>query len=79
MENSEAPRSRGTFDVRAGKFADGTFGVTLIVNPAATVIFGEGESIPGAVMLPWQARLLAYTLLHQAEAMEHGLESSARA
>ncbi len=79
MENSEASRARSTFDIKAGKFADGKFGVTLILNPAAIVISGDGEPSPGMVMLPWQARLLAYALLHHAEAIDHGLESSAGA
>lgn len=77
MENSEAPQARGTLDVRPGKFADGQFGVSLMMNEDATILSGDGEIVPGMMMLPWQARLLAYTLLHQAEAVEHGLRSSA--
>jgi len=87
MENSEAPRlvvmeksrPRGLMiDVKAGKFPDGQFGVTVILDPAAIVVAGDGERLPGMVLLPWQARLLAYALLHQAEAIDHGLESSAK-
>jgi len=88
MENSEAPRlvvmeksrPRGLMiDVKAGRYADGSFGVTVILDPAATVISVDGDRLPGMVMLTWQARLLAYALLHQAEAIDHGLESSAKA
>jgi hypothetical protein len=75
MESNEAPQARFGLDVRVGKFADGQLGVTLMMDPAVTVTSGEGNLTPGLVMLPWEARLLAYTLLHQAEVIANGLHS----
>ena len=61
-----------------GKLGEGTLGVTLILNPAAIVFCGDGDPTPGVVMQPKYARLLAYSLLHHAEAIELGLVSSAQ-
>jgi hypothetical protein len=77
LQNSET-QLRLAIDLAAGRTADGDLGVALILNPAATVNLAGEETKPGVVFLPWQARLLAYALLHQAEAIEHGLISSAK-
>jgi hypothetical protein len=75
-DTQEAPTP--TIKLVPGKLADGKLGVTLILDPAATVGYGGGDPIPGVVLSPQRARLLAYALLHQAESVELGLVSSAQ-
>ena len=71
MEDSKARQSL-PMELHYGTTADGQLGVTLLLSPEATVT-RDSETKAGMVLLPWQARLLAYTLLHHAMAVEHGL------
>lgn len=72
MENAEIQSRRSIIDVAAGRTAEGKPGVTLFLDREAIVSFANGESRPGVVFLPWNARLFAYALLREAEAVEHG-------
>ena len=75
MEKPETQRS--LIDLSAGLTAEGQLGVMVTLEPEAIVTISSGEARAGVVFAPWNARLFAYALLREAEAVEHGAVSIA--